>query len=323
MNPILVSSGEPSGIGPDVCLALAGSPWPVVVLGDPNVLQARAALIQSKTEIIEYQFGKKIVPLPNQLAVHPIYCPSAVTPGILNPGASTYVLDILTFGAQSCLSGLGSALVTAPVHKAVINQAGIPFTGHTEFFAQYTHTSTVVMLLVSAQMRVALVTTHLPLHAVAATITQELLTEHLDILSRGLQTQFGIPHPKIKVAGLNPHAGEDGYLGQEEQTVITPVIQHCQQRGMDIDGPYSADTLFLEAKNCDAFVAMYHDQGLPVIKYASFGQAVNVTCGLPFIRTSVDHGTALSLAGTGRASADSLLAAVALAAKMSQHREQL
>ncbi len=320
MNPILVSSGEPSGIGPDVCLALAGSTSPVVVLGDPKILRARADVLRLPVEIIEYQLGTVLELLPNQLAVYPIDCPTIVKPGVLNPAASAYVLELLTFGAQTCLSGLGSALVTAPVHKAVINQAGIPFTGHTEFFAQYTHTARVVMLLVSEAMRVSLVTTHLPLQAVAATLTQELLSEHLDILYRSLQTQFGILHPKIKVAGLNPHAGEDGYLGQEELTVITPVIKNCQQRGMDIQGPYSADTLFLEAKQCDAFVAMYHDQGLPVIKYASFGQAVNVTCGLPFIRTSVDHGTALSLAGTGRASSDSLLAAVALAAQMTQQR---
>lgn len=321
MKPILVSSGEPSGIGPDVCLALAGLPSPVVVLGDPKILQDRADMLRAPIDIIEYQLDTVLELLPNQLAVYPIDCPTSVKPGVLNPDSSAYVLELLTFGAQSCLSGIGSALVTAPVHKAVINQAGIPFTGHTEFFAQYTHTAQVVMLLVSEQMRVSLVTTHLPLQSVAVTLTQELLSEHLDILYQSLQTQFGITHPRIKVAGLNPHAGEDGYLGQEELTVITPVIKNCQQRGMDIQGPYSADTLFLEAKECDAFVAMYHDQGLPVIKYASFGHAVNVTCGLPFIRTSVDHGTALSLAGTGCASPDSLLAAVALAAQMSRRRE--
>ncbi|HVT62557.1 MAG TPA: 4-hydroxythreonine-4-phosphate dehydrogenase PdxA [Legionellaceae bacterium] len=320
MKPILVSSGEPAGIGPDICIALAGHSLPLVVLGDPNLIQARAVLLNVSLTIKCYQFGDDIEIQSGVLYVHPIRCAASITPGHLNQEAAAYVLEMLRVGAEACLSGQAAALVTAPVHKAVLNQAGIPFTGHTEYFADYTQTDTVVMLLVSDVMRVALATTHLPLHAVSAALTVEALRRHLEILYTSLQTEFGILQPKIKVAGLNPHAGENGYLGQEEEMVITPVIQELQQRHMDIQGPYSADTLFLEAQDCDAIMAMYHDQGLPVIKYASFGHAVNVTCGLPFIRTSVDHGTALSLAGTGHASSDSLLAALTLAEHMAKHR---
>ncbi|MCR9192804.1 MAG: 4-hydroxythreonine-4-phosphate dehydrogenase PdxA [Gammaproteobacteria bacterium] len=316
MKPLVISSGEPAGIGPDICLALAGHDVPLVVLGDPEVLQARADLLKLEIEVRDYQFDAPLSSHTKRLAVYPISCSATVRPGVLNPAAAGYVLELLHCGAQLCLDGLASALVTAPVHKAVINQAGISFSGHTEYFADCTQTETVVMLLVSGEMRVALVTTHLPLQSVAAHITQESLLTHLEILHHSLQSEFGITKPRIKVAGLNPHAGENGYLGHEESTVIQPVIALCQQRGMDIQGPYSADTLFLASKDCDAFVAMYHDQGLPVIKYASFGHAVNVTCGLPFIRTSVDHGTALELAGSGRAVPDSLLAAVALAAEL-------
>ncbi len=318
MKPILVSSGEPAGIGPDLCLALVNHALPIVVLGDPEVLQARAALLGVQVSIDEYQFDRPFQQRPNHLAVRSIRCPVSVDPGILNPSAAEYVLAMLTVGAQYCLSSQASALVTAPVHKAIINQAGIPFTGHTEFFSELSAAQT-VMLLVSAQMRVSLVTTHLPLRDVPAAITQEKLLDHLDILYHSLQTDFGIVSPRLAVAGLNPHAGEGGYLGQEERTVIEPVIHQLQGRGLAIQGPYSADTIFFSSQNCDAFVTMYHDQGLPVLKYASFGHAVNVTCGLPFIRTSVDHGTALELAGTGRASAQSLLAAVELAAEMVSH----
>lgn len=320
MRPIIVSSGEPAGVGPDLCLDLLDHALPIVVLGDPDVLRARAALLGKCIKIEEYQFETPYQHRPQHLLVYPIRCSGLVNAGVLNPAAASYVVDMLTCAARLCLEGKAAALVTAPVHKAIINQAGISFTGHTEFFADLTATQT-VMLLTSMQFRVSLVTTHLPLYAVPAAITQELLQQHLDILYRSLQHDFGIAHPVLRVLGLNPHAGEDGYLGQEEQTVIRPVIHACQQRGMAVQGPYSADTAFLEAKDCDVMVAMYHDQGLPVLKYASFGQAVNVTCGLPFIRTSVDHGTALQLAGTGRASAQSLVAAVNLAAEIVKHRE--
>lgn len=321
VKPILVSSGEPAGIGPDLCLDLMDHPLPIVVLGDPDMLRARAKLLGKTLQIEEYQGDVPISRRPQHLLVWPFKCPSLVKAGTVNPAASEYVIDILLCAANACVSGEAAALVTAPIHKAVINQAGIPFTGHTEFFADLTASQT-VMLLVSEQLRVSLVTTHLPLQAVPKAITQEKLQQHLDILYRSLQNDLGIARPSLKILGLNPHAGEDGYLGHEEQTVIRPVILACQQRGMAVHGPYSADTAFLEIKNEDAVVAMYHDQGLPVLKFASFGHAVNMTCGLPFVRTSVDHGTALSLSGTGQASAQSLLAAVDLAAEILKHRVQ-
>lgn len=320
MKPILVSSGEPAGIGPDLCLDLLNSPFPIVILGDPDVLQARALLLGKTIKIVEYAADMSHNPRPDYLYVHPFRCPVPVNPGSLTPDAAAYVIDMLTYGARACLEGTAAALVTAPVHKAIINQAGIPFTGHTEFFAELTDSQT-VMLLASDQLRVSLVTTHLPLDEVAAVLTQKKLQQHLDILYRSLRQDFGIKHPRLKVLGLNPHAGEDGYLGHEEQNVIRPVIAEWQSRGIVVEGPYSADTAFLDGQDWDAIVAMYHDQGLPVLKYASFGQAVNITCGLPFIRTSVDHGTALSLAGKGCASSQSLLAAVRVAAEIAKQHE--
>lgn len=320
MKPIFVSSGEPAGIGPDLCLALAGNPLPLVILADPLVLEARAALLGKTLNIEPYQYGHAPKQGPDTLTVYPVTCPQPVVPGLLSPDSAAYVMALLTLGAKHCLSKEASALVTAPVNKAIINQGGIPFVGHTEFFAEYSDTETVVMMLVSPAMNVSLVTTHLPLHAVAQAITSELLTSHISLVHQTLQQSFAIKNPKIKVAGLNPHAGEGGYLGQEEITVITPVIKACQAKGMDVQGPLSADTMYLQTNDCDAFVAMYHDQGLPVLKYASFGAGVNVSCGLPFIRTSVDHGTAIELAGTGRANPDSLLAAVDLAATMVTNR---
>lgn len=323
MKPTWVSSGEPAGVGPDICLALAGYPQPLVVMGDVSLFEARAAQLGLTCQFIEYKDGGVVTPKPNTLYVEHFSCPGPVVPGQLNPAASAYVVAMLQAGAECCLAGRGSALVTAPVHKAVINQAGIPFIGHTEFFSELTHTDTVVMLLTSRVMRVSLVTTHLALQDVARTITPELLLAHMTLIHATLQDKFGIAQPRIKVAGLNPHAGEGGYLGHEEITTITPVIQQLQQQGMLISGPYAADTLFIAPETCDVYITMYHDQGLPVLKYTSFGEAVNVTCGLPFIRTSVDHGTALTLAGTGKAEAASLLAAVALAVDMAQHRENL
>ena len=320
MKPILVSSGEPAGIGPDLCLDLLNSPLPIVILGDPDVLQARAALLGKTIKIFECDADASYDYRPNYLCVHPFRCPVRIKPGILTTDAAAYVIEMLTYGARACMDGTATAFVTAPVHKAIINQAGIHFTGHTEFFAELSDCQT-VMLLASHQLRVSLVTTHLPLHAVAAALTQEKLQQHLNILYRSLRQDFGIEQPRLKILGLNPHAGEDGYLGHEEQTVIRPVIAEWQSRGIAVEGPYSADTAFLDWQDWDAIVAMYHDQGLPVLKFASFGQAVNITCGLPFIRTSVDHGTALSLAGTGSASSQSLMAAATLAAEIAKQHE--
>lgn len=318
IKPIIVSSGEPAGIGPDLCMDLVDHPLPLVVLGDPDILYERAAQLGVSLTIELYQFDKPFYRRPGTLLVKPIHCPVRMKAGVLDPAAAPYVIEMLKYGAQHCLEGEAAALVTAPVHKAIINQAGIPFTGHTEFFADMTASQT-VMLLASPQLKVSLVTTHIPLSEVSAALTQELLHQHLAILYRSLQVDFGVAHPVLKILGLNPHAGEEGYLGQEEQTVIAPVIAACQQQGMTVHGPYSADTAFLDTQECDAVVAMYHDQGLPVLKYVSFGEAANVTCGLPFIRTSVDHGTALPLAGTRRASSQSLLTAIHTAAEIIKH----
>jgi 4-hydroxythreonine-4-phosphate dehydrogenase len=320
MKPILVSSGEPAGIGPDLCLDLVNSALPIVVLGDPTILQARALALGKKLKIKEYRNAEDDMPQLGELYVWPIHCPVSVCPGVLNPAAADYVLELLTTGAHACLQQHAAALVTAPVHKANINQSGIAFTGHTEFFSDLTASET-VMLLASDALRVSLVTTHLPLSAVPAAITQDRLHRHLQILYSSLQCDFGIAQPRLKILGLNPHAGEDGYLGGEERDVIQPVMTEWQQRGCNVQGPFSADTAFLDIENWDVIVAMYHDQGLPVLKFASFGHAVNISCGLPFIRTSVDHGTALSLAGTGRASSQSLLAAVTMAANMARKRD--
>ena len=318
LKPLLVSSGEPAGIGPDLCLALAVYDFPLVVLGDKAVLAARAMELGQSIVFDEYQDGVLPLSQPNHLTVLSIPCAAPVVAGVLNPLNAPYVIDMLSIAADRCLSGEFSALVTAPVHKAILNQAGYNFTGHTEFLADRCHVATVVMMLACSAMNVALVTTHLPLRMVADAITFPLLINVISILHTALQQDFGIKHPKIYVAGLNPHAGEAGYLGREEIEIITPAILQLQKNGMDVQGPFSADTLFTagNAKACDAFVAMYHDQGLPVLKYAGFGTAVNVTLGLPIIRTSVDHGTALDLAGKGLAESSSLIAAVEMAYAM-------
>jgi 4-hydroxythreonine-4-phosphate dehydrogenase len=242
----------------------------------------------------------------------------AAQPGKLNPANSAYVLETLQSAVEGCLNGTFDAMVTAPVHKGVINDAGIPFTGHTEYLAEKTGTSRVVMMLVGGGMRVALATTHLPLRAVADSISQDSLAEVIRILHHDLVVRFGIAHPRILVAGLNPHAGEGGHLGYEEIEVISPVLEAMRAQGMDLRGPLPADTLFTPRMlaDCDCVLAMYHDQGLPVLKHASFGGGVNVTLGLPVIRTSVDHGTALDLAGSGKADLGSLLAALDMASAM-------
>lgn len=318
MKPLLITSGEPAGVGPDLCLSLVGTNYPVVVLGDLRVLQARAKQLGLAIAFESYQTG--IVPTPGHLTVLSLSCPEVVIPGCLNSSNAVYVIDMLTLAVARCLQGEFSALVTAPVHKAIINQAGIAFTGHTEFFADYCDVGTVVMMLASSSMKVALVTTHLPLKEVPAAVTVDLLSDVVMQLNASLKRDFLIENPNIFVAGLNPHAGEGGFLGREEIEVIAPAISGLQQKGIHVHGPFSADTMFSTHASCDAFVAMYHDQGLPVLKYDSFGQAVNVTLGLPIIRTSVDHGTALELAGTGQASSGSLLAACEMAAMMARHR---
>jgi len=323
MKPLLVSSGEPAGIGPDLCLSLAAFDKPVVVMGDKALFAARAKQLGLAITLHEYQQGEPVVISPGHLTILSIPCVSDVTAGVLDPLNATYVIDLLTRGVECCLKGEFSALVTAPVHKAVINQAGIPFTGHTEFFADYCAVETVVMMLACSEMRVALVTTHLPLRKVADAVTKKLLTDVITCLYDSLKQDFGITNPKIHVAGLNPHAGEAGYLGREEVDIISPALIALKTRGIDVSGPLPADTMFAthHSDSCDAYVAMYHDQGLPVLKYAGFGRAVNITLGLPIIRTSVDHGTALELAGTGLAETGSMVAAVETAENMARTRE--
>ena len=322
MKPLLITSGEPAGIGPDLCLALAQVELPIVVLCDKSVLAARAKQLGQPVILEDYAIGVSPTQLPNHLTVLSIPCREEVTAGVLNSKNAAYVLQMLTMAVDRCLQGEFSALITAPVNKAVINQSGVVFTGHTEFLAERCKVDTVVMMLACPLMKVALVTTHLPLKHVADALTTTLIIKVITQLHASLQQDFGIEHPKIYVAGLNPHAGEAGYLGLEEINVITPALLTLKRQGIHVQGPMPADTMFTpkNAIDCDAFVAMYHDQGLPVLKYAGFGCAVNVSLGLPLIRTSVDHGTALELAGTGVADAGSLLAAVEMAAAMVKGR---
>lgn len=321
MKPLLVSSGEPAGIGPDLCLALAEYDFPLVILGDQAVLEARAEELKRNICFTAYKSGQVIQPAPGHLTVLSVTCPDIVQSGCLNPKNATYVIELLNQAATLCGRGEFSGLITAPVHKANINEASIPFSGHTEFFAQFFNVD-VVMMLACHEMKVALVTTHLPLRMVPDTITSELIIKVVTQVHQSLTQDFNIENPCIKVAGLNPHAGESGYLGREEIEVITPALALLQKKGINVQGPMPADTLFIKShlKNCDAYVAMYHDQGLPVIKYADFHSAVNVTLGLPIIRTSVDHGTALELAGKNLLDAGSMFAAVDMAKTMALTR---
>lgn len=322
MKPLLVSSGEPSGIGPDICLALADSNIPLVVLGDQSVLAERARELKRTVQFSPYQKNQPLV--KGHINILSLPCSKPVIAGQLNPHNANYVLNLLSEGSMLCAKGDFSALVTAPVHKAVINSAGIPFTGHTEFFANYFKVPQVVMLLACKEMKVALVTTHLPLAQVAGAITAPLIIRVIQQVQNTLIQDFCIHNPKIKVAGLNPHAGESGYLGREEIDTIIPALEELRSLGINVEGPCPADTMFNQANNkaCDAYVAMYHDQGLPVLKYVGFHNAVNITLGLPIIRTSVDHGTALEIAGKGIASANSLLEAVDMAQTMVLNREK-
>ena len=319
-QPIALTTGEPAGIGPDLCVLLAQQPrrQAIVVLADQTLIVQRAAQLNLPLVIRNYGNGAVTLAAGELTVLHlPLSQPAQ--PGILNPANAAAVLTLLRRAAEGCLSGEFAALVTAPVHKAVINQAGIAFTGHTEFLAAATNTARVVMMLVGAGMRVALATTHLPLRAVADALDSASLTATLQILQHDLVHRFHINEPHILVAGLNPHAGESGHLGDEEIRIIIPVLTRLRAQGMRLSGPLPADTLFQPSylAQADCVLAMYHDQGLPVLKHASFGGGVNVTLGLPIIRTSVDHGTALDLAGTGKIHIGSLLAAINLAAQMS------
>ena len=318
---IVITPGEPAGIGPDLVLAISGRAWPVelVVVADPALLASRAQDLGIDVKLITYDASAEPKPqAAGTLTVEAVPLKAETTAGQLDARNGAYVLKTLERAARGALSGEFAALVTGPVHKGVINEAGVPFSGHTEFFAEQAGCDQVVMMLATEGLRVALATTHLPLQEVSAAITPQSLTRTIEILHQDLQQQFGLPHPRIYVCGLNPHAGESGHMGREEIDVIEPVLEKMRQQGMTLIGPLPADTLFQDKylQDADAVLAMYHDQGLPVLKYKGFGKAVNITLGLPFIRTSVDHGTALELAGTGRADTGSLLTAMAQAIDM-------
>lgn len=322
MRPLVITAGEPAGIGPDLVVKFAWEPiaqeYPWVLIADPELLASRAAELGLSLALREYSGAETTQPPQGTISILPIPTAAPVKPGHLDTANAEYVLHTLERAVDGCLRGEFSAMVTGPVQKSVINAAGYPFTGHTEFLAQRCGDAHPVMLLAAGDLRVALATTHLPLREVSAEITHERLRRVLTILDYDLRIRFKLPKPRILVCGLNPHAGESGHLGREEIDVIAPTIEALRAEGLDLIGPLPADTLFTprHLKHADAVLAMYHDQGLPVLKYAGFGRAVNITLGLPIIRTSVDHGTALDLAGGGQADAGSLIAAFELAAKL-------
>ncbi len=318
---VVITPGEPAGIGPDLVVQLAQRSWPVelVICADASVLEARAKTLNLPLTLLPYQAEN--APLPQQagtLTLLPIPLRTPVVPGQLSTENGHYVVETLARACDGCLSGEFAALITGPVHKGVINDAGVAFTGHTEFFEARSHSAKVVMMLATEELRVALATTHLPIKAVSDAITPELLREVIAILHHDLRTKFGIADPHVLVCGLNPHAGEGGHMGTEEIDTIIPVLDEMRAQGMNLSGPLPADTLFQPKylDHADAVLAMYHDQGLPVLKYQGFGRGVNITLGLPFIRTSVDHGTALDLAGQGKADVGSFITALNLAIKM-------
>lgn len=338
--PLVITTGEPAGIGPQISLAAAHvwqteySNAPLILSGDIHHLRQIAARFAIEVELIEnnaVDIGEKLSAKTLRVEHCPLHSP--VRLGELNPDNARYVLDTLDSALNGIRAEHFSAMITAPVHKGIINDAGITFSGHTEYLAAFAQVDKVVMMLADGRaglenthpLRVALATTHLPLSAVPSAIDRNNLTRTIDILHHDLRTHFGIEHPCILVTGLNPHAGEGGHMGREEIEVITPTIEAAQARGLDVRGPYPADTLFQPhyLNHADAVLAMYHDQGLPVLKYATFGHGINVTLGLPFIRTSVDHGTALDRAVDGKVDIGSMIAAIRTANDMAMHRAAL
>jgi len=318
---VVITPGEPAGVGPDLVLALAQQAWPVelVVCADPALLLERADKLGLSIQLRDYVQGRPAQPqAAGTLTVLPVKTAAPVLAGRLDVANSPYVVETLARACDGAISGEFAALITGPVQKSIINDAGIPFIGHTEFFADRSHCDRVVMMLATEELRVALATTHLPLLAVPGAITRQSLHEVITILHHDLKTKFGIAVPQIYVCGLNPHAGEGGHMGHEEIDTIIPALEELRQQGMNLIGPLPADTLFQPKylQHADAVLSMYHDQGLPVLKYLGFGRAVNITLGLPFIRTSVDHGTALELAATGTADAGSFRIAINLAIRM-------
>ncbi len=321
---LILTAGEPAGIGPNLCVQIAqlDLPCKLIVIADRKLLQDRARILRFPLKLLDYapSIGIKHKSGSLQVLHVPLNVPSI--PGKLDSANARYVLKTLERAVKGCGSGEFDGMVTAPIHKGIINEAGITFTGHTEYLSQLTN-SQVVMMLVGCNMRVTLATTHLPLKDVATAITHEKLEQQLRIIHHDLITRFAIVAPRIVVAGLNPHAGEFGHLGREEIDIIIPVLEKLRIEGMNLIGPLPADTLFNPSrlKDFDCIFAMYHDQGLPVLKHASFGKGVNVTLGLPIIRTSVDHGTALDLAATGQTDSGSLLAAIEMAIKLIENKE--
>lgn len=319
-----MTAGEPAGIGPDLCLALGSLelPRPLVILGSRALLGERARLLGCNLQLTAYQAGSCQPQTPGHLTVLDVPLAAPCVAGRLDVGNAPHVLAMLDRAISGAASGEFDAIVTAPVQKSVIADSGVPFTGHTGYLAERTNAAHPVMLLAADNLRVALATTHLPLRAVSDAITAELLDTTLRIIDADVRRLWGIPRPRIAVCGLNPHAGESGHLGREDGDVIAPAIQRARAAGLLADGPLPADTVFVPRalSNYDVVLAMYHDQGLPVLKHAGFGHAVNVTLGLPIVRTSVDHGTALDLAGTGRADAGSLVAATRLAIDFSARK---
>lgn len=320
---LALTAGEPAGIGPDLCVQVAQQPLScnLVVIADCELLLARAHQLQLPLKLVDVSSTTPGQHRAGSLQVLPVPLNEPVIPGELNSANARYVLTTLKHAVEACRTGQFDGMVTAPVHKGTINDAGITFTGHTEYLSQLTH-SPVVMMLVGGNMRVTLATTHLPLKDVAAAITADRIESKLRIIQHDLITRFILDKPRIAVAGLNPHAGESGHLGREEIDVIIPVLNKLKAEGMHLIGPIPADTLFnpSQLNQYDCIFTMYHDQGLPVLKHASFGGGVNVTLGLPIIRTSVDHGTALELAATGRAHPGSLLAAIEMATQLARNQ---
>lgn len=319
---IAITPGEPAGIGPDLVACIAERSWDVqiVLIADRRVLANRAAHLGLDVEFVDYDLQSNDILPQGQVYVLQTDVAEPVTAGELNVKNGPYVVETLTKAAELSLSGHFDALVTGPVHKGIINKSGMSFSGHTEFFALKSNIKQVVMMLATEGLRVALVTTHIPLAYVSKAITAERLTNVVTLLHAEMVSKYGLENPRIYICGLNPHAGEDGHLGREEIEVMNPVIESLRNQGMDLVGPLPADTIFQEKylSNADVVLAMYHDQGLPVLKYKGFGNSINITLGLPFIRTSVDHGTALDLAGSGKADSGSLITAINEAITLAQ-----
>ena len=323
---VVITPGEPAGIGPDLVITIAQKDWPVelVVVASPELLMQRAKLLNLPLTLCEYKTGNAAQPQKaGTLTILPVALNEPCIPGQLDANNGAYVVDTLKKACDGNMNGEFDAIVTGPVHKGLINKAGIPFSGHTEYFAHQANCSDVVMMLATEGLRVALVTTHIPLAYVSKAITAERLEKVTKILHQDLIEKFGIAEPKIYACGLNPHAGEDGHLGKEEIEIMNPTFDMLRAEGINIIGPLPADTIFHEKylNDADAILSMYHDQGLPVLKYKGFGASVNITLGLPFIRTSVDHGTALELAGTTQADPGSFLEAMKSAIELVNNQQ--